>query len=225
MTLKYEFDIHVPVEDILDGIQQELEKAGCPMTWEELFPKAFTLDEALNFKVGDVLSYEVTIPTKLRGNNTLEIVAVVTQRSFENKLFDTDTIFRLVIRPEMFVPCGPITEFIGEYSCTPWDEHAKVCDVILLNDDGAVNPEVRTEMEMAHLPQKGSLLFLPTSYVEDLTGKVHSPRAKAGHSFDRQLSYIQDPICTDFSGTTFTVIEVRYSYSGRRSEVWISALE
>ncbi|MBQ7421624.1 MAG: hypothetical protein IJV27_05760 [Prevotella sp.] len=225
MHLSFELDLHVPVENILADIFAQLEAAGYPLSRQALYPQNITLEEALALQVGDVLHYEVVLPTEIPGTSSLEIVAVVTQRSIEKHTADKEAIFQLMIRPDMIIPYGPIANAVEERDAlaSPVDAHA--CDVYLLDDKGRKHPEVHTQMMVLTLPQKGTLMRLPEDYFNDLMDRLKEKNDVFEELYVEQMSNLLDPGRLDRHGLVLTVAQVINSYGGSRSEIWLTAIK
>ena len=224
MHLTFELDLHVPVENILADILSQLEAAGCPLSRQDLYPRNITLEEALALQVGDVLHYEVSLPTELPGTSSLDIVAVVTQRSIEKHLADKEATFQLMLRADMIIPYGPIAGAVEERDALASPIDAHVCDVYLLDDSGRKHPEMRTQMMVRTLPGKGTLMRLPESYFNDLVDGLIKKDDTFADLYEQQLSNFIDPARLDGHGLILTVAEVLNSYTEGRSEIWLTAL-
>lgn len=225
MHLTFELDIHVPVENILADILSQLEAAGYPLSRQDLYPRNITLEEALAMHVGDVLHYEVSLPTEIPGTSSLDIVAVVTQRSIEKHLADKEATFQLMLRADMIMPYGPIASVVEERDALASPIDAHVCDVYLLDDKGRKHPEMRTQMMVLQLPQKGTLMRLPESYFNDLVDGLIGKDDAFADLYEQQMSNFIDPTRLDGHGLILTVSQVLNSYGDGRSEIWLTALK
>ena len=225
MHLTFELDLHVPVENILADILSQLEAAGCPLSRQDLYPRNITLEEALSMQVGDVLHYEVSLPTEIPGTSSLDIVAVVTQRSFEKHTADKEATFQLMIRPDMIIPYGPIASVVEERDALASPVDAHVSDVYLLDDKGRKHPEMHTQMMVLTLPQKGTLMRLPEDYFNDLFTFLKDKDESFVELYEQQMSNFIDPARLDGHGLILTVSQVLNSYGGGRSEIWLTALK
>lgn len=224
MHLTFEFDLHVPVENILGDILAQLEAAGYPLSRQDLYPQNITLEEALVLQVGDVLHYEVVIPTEIPGTSSLDILAVVTQRSIEKHKADKEATFQLMIRPDMIIPYGPITQVLEERDALASPVGAHACDVFLLDDKGRKHPEVCTRMMVFTLPQKGTLMRLPEDYFNDLMARLKEKAEVFEELYVEQMSNFLDPDRMDGHGLILTVAQVLNSYGAGRSEIWLTAI-
>ena len=225
MHLTFELDLHIPVEDITGDILAQLEAAGYPLSRRDLCPQNITLEEALALQVGDVLHYEVVLPTEIPGTSSLEILAVVTQRSIEKHTADKEATFQLLIRPDMIIPYGPITNAVEERDALASPVDAHVCDVYLLDDKGRKHPEVCTRMMVLTLPGKGTLMRFPEDYFNDIMARLKEKAEVFEELYVEQMSNLLDPDRLDKHGLILTVAQVLNSYGAGRSEIWLTAIK
>ena len=225
MHLSFELDLHIPVEDITGDILAQLEAAGYPLSRRDLCPQNITLEEALALQVGDVLHYEVVLPTEIPGTSSLEILAVVTQRSIEKHTADKEATFQLMIRPDMIIPYGPITNAVEERDALASPVDARVCDVYLFDDAGNKHPQMCVQMVVATLPEKGSLMRLPHSYLMQMLKGTEDTNETFTELYIEQFPYIAPTRETVEKGYYFRVLEVVHSYGAGRSEIWLTAIK
>ena len=225
MKLTFALDRHIPVEDIVDDILDQLEDAGIELGRDDLLPQNITLEEALAMHVGDVLHYEVSLPTEIPGTSSLDILAVVVQRSFEKHTADKEAEFQLMIRPDMIIPYGPITASVEERDAQASPVDASCCDIFLLDDDGRKHPEMCTTMVIDKLPEVGTLIRIPPEYLEALTKKAEQAGTSIDELYQVQMANLIDPARLTEHGINLTVSQVLNSYTAGRAEIWLTAID
>lgn len=225
MKLSFELDLHIPVEDILNDVLGQLDAAGYSLSRKELCPQNITLEEALHLNVGDVLHYEVVLPTEIPGSSSLDIIAVVTQRSIEKHAGDNEAVFQLLLRPDMILPYGPIAASVEERMALASDINARVCDVFLLDDQNRKHPEVHTEMLVSVLPERGTLLHFPPDYFDDLLEGIKDTDASFVEIYENQMAGFLDTDRIDENGIRLTVFQVVNAFGGGRAEIWLTTLK